>query len=138
MFKLLKSLLERYFPKSVISPKERGVAGEKLACSLLRKKGYSIEACGWRWHRYELDIIASKNNLLVFVEVKTRKSGDFGHPEQAVNSKKKRHIIKASRAYVKKNRKEKKLLRFDIVSIILTEDGGKEIKHIENAFHARF
>lgn len=138
LIKLLKSFIDRIFSASSLTPKQKGERGEKLACSLLRKKGFSILEQGWRWHRFELDIIARKQNMLIFVEVKTRKSKDFGPPELAVNKQKRLHISKAAKAYIKQKNQERRLVRFDIVSVIMSENKKPEIKHIENAFEARF
>ena len=136
-FGLLNSYIEKLFRKTPFSAADRGQKGEKLAASFLRKKGYSIRDKGWRWRRYELDIIAEKQNMVIFVEVKTRKSEKYGAPETAVNSKKKKHIAQAARWYIKQKSLSRKLIRFDIISVIIDDDGQTEVRHLENAFEIR-
>ena len=59
-----------------------GIVGEKLACTFFEQKGFVILHTNWRHGRCEVDIIASKNNVLHFIEVKTRSNKDFGLPEE--------------------------------------------------------
>jgi putative endonuclease len=65
-----------------------GKLGEQIAKKNLANKGYTILEHGWRWGKGELDFIAKKDGVLVFVEVKTRKKITFGMPEEAVSQKK--------------------------------------------------
>ena len=64
-----------------------GALAEKLAATFLQKKGFTILEHNYRYQKAEIDIIAKKNNLLVFVEVKARSGGDFGYPETFVHAK---------------------------------------------------
>ncbi|MBL4752167.1 MAG: YraN family protein [Flavobacteriales bacterium] len=110
-----------------------GEEGEEIACALLREKGYKIAERNWRTGKLELDIIATKDNTLVVVEVKTRTGNVHGDPEDFVTRPKQRHIIKATNEYIlQKDWNEE--TRFDIISIIMN---GKETKveHLENAFY---
>ena len=65
----------------------------------LNKKGFIIKVCNWRYKRAEVDIIAEYQNLIVFIEVKTRSSELFGYPEDAVNRRKQELFAKAAAAY---------------------------------------
>jgi putative endonuclease len=111
--------------------------GEGLACRYLKSKGYRILERSWRSRKYELDIIALKDGILVFAEVKTRSGDRFGLPEDAVNSKKQRRIISAAKYYLQVKKVRRHLIRFDILAILARPDEEAEINHIKNAFQAR-
>jgi len=70
-----------------MSNKEIGIFGENMAISHLSKLGFEIMHRNWRYKHLEIDIIASKDNLLHIIEVKTRSSIEFGYPEQFINKK---------------------------------------------------
>jgi putative endonuclease len=110
-----------------------GKLGEEIAAKHLIDKGFSIRATNWRFGKDEIDIIAEKDNFLVIVEVKTRRSAIFGEPEIFVNANKQRFLIRATQVYIEKYNIEKEA-RFDIVSIILNTN-TKQINHIEDAFY---
>jgi len=78
---------------------EFGKRGEDLASIWLEKNGYQILARNWRYGRREIDIIASKENLLHFVEIKSRHGPAFGLPEESVDEKKLNHIMAAAEEY---------------------------------------
>ena len=111
-----------------------GHIGEEKAVDLLQKKGYKILETNWRMGHLEVDIIASYNNEIIFVEVKTRTSSIGRTPEDAVDENKKRHLTAAANAYLK-YKKETRNLRFDVVGIIINKDDEiVDIQHYENAF----
>ncbi len=112
---------------------ELGREGEERAREFLRSLGYEILETNWRCGNHELDIIAKDGNILVVVEVKTRRSSYFGEPEAAVNAKKRRIIVKAADAYINMNALELEV-RFDIISLIIGK-GKCEIHHIPDAFY---
>ena len=109
-----------------------GKIGEDLAAQYLIDKGYVILERNWRAYRKEIDIIAIDGKDIVFIEVKTRNSNEFGNPEMAVNRKKRAHIYAAASAYYFKHKIDLDV-RFDIISI-LYHHGNPEINHIEDAF----
>lgn len=109
-----------------------GSEGEKSAAEYLQKKGYRILAVNWKYDRCEIDIIAEKNDLIIFAEVKTRTGANYGWPEEAVNPAKQRNIAKAADAYLVENNLDKEL-RFDIVSVIF-RPAKTDIYHIKDAF----
>ena len=111
---------------------ERGKIGEKLAEEYLISHGYKILHRNWRVRRYEVDIIAQKNGVLVFCEVKYRTSNLFGEPEAFVNKQKQNNILKAAAIYVGRYRWQGEN-SFDIISILADEKIPK-INHIENAY----
>jgi len=113
---------------------ETGIKGEQIAENFLLKKGYVILHCNWRFGRREVDIIAEKDNILVFVEVKTRSSYNFGFPEEAVTLKKQNFLKLAAEAFLE-NAPQYTLARFDTISILLNSGQVKEVIHFEDAFY---
>ena len=96
---------------------ELGQWGENLAAEYLRSKGYVIIDRDWRSGHRDLDIIAEDGDVVVFVEVKTRRNNLFGEPEEAIDFRK-NHI-----------RKE---IRFDIIAVTGTPETKPDIRHIQN------
>ena len=113
---------------------EFGNIGETLAQEYLVQNGYKILATNWHYRHKEVDIIAEKDNMIVFIEVKTRKTSFFGEPEMFVTREKQKSYIQAANAYINQNNRTEKV-RFDIIAIILNSSGQK-VKHIEDAFIA--
>ena len=112
--------------------KELGIEGEQLAKDYLKKNGWLILEMNYRYRRSEIDLIASKNDLLIFVEVKARSTIAFGLPEQFVDNKKAENVMKAANHYILE-KDWKGNIRFDIISIIKKEI--MELEHIEDAFY---
>lgn len=110
----------------------KGTLGETIAKDYLIENGYRIVEKNYRTKVGEIDLIAEKDNILVFVEVKSRSTTDFGLPYEAVNRKKINRIIKASLVYVKQNGYGNHQIRYDIIEVFLSRD--RRINHIENAF----
>jgi putative endonuclease len=113
--------------------KETGAKGEQEAVKFLQNNGYEILHCNWCSGKKEVDIIALKGKLLVFVEVKTRKDLAFGFPEEAVTIKKQSHIKAVADMFMEEN-KQYLQLRFDIISVIMKRGVVTEMKHFEDAF----
>lgn len=113
---------------------EIGTKGELLALIFLKNKGYEILHTNWKSGRKEIDIIAATSEFIVFVEVKTRSSFSFGYPEEAVNSGKKEAIKMAAEAYFEQYAPGK-LIRFDIISVLVKDGSAQEIVHLEDAFY---
>ena len=109
-----------------------GEQGEEAAARFLVKQGYNIVERNWRAHNCEIDIIAKKRGVLVFVEVKTRSSGMYGSPEENVDAEKIRNILFAASSYVHIKKIDMDL-RFDIISVI-KEGRIYKIKHYIAAF----
>ncbi|MFN3323068.1 MAG: YraN family protein [Bryobacteraceae bacterium] len=99
-----------------------GRTGEDLAHRRLRDLGFVIVSRNFRRRSgsAELDLVAWEGETLVFVEVKTRGTGEFGAPDRAVDAEKQIHIAKAAREYIRRSRLAPAKVRFDIVSIVLT------------------
>src|SRR5271155_4145542 len=101
-----------------MTKEELGKLGEELASEMLCKKGYVIRKRNYRFDGAEVDIIAEKDKMIVFVEVKTRESDFLSDAAQMVPMKKQRQIIKAADAYLKENDLDNEG-RFDIVVAIV-------------------
>ncbi len=112
---------------------ETGNQGENIAAKFLADKGYTILERNWRFKHWEVDIIASKNRKLHFVEVKTRNSMRFGKPEESITREKMTHLKNAAEEYQYRN-PEWKYLQFDVIAITLTNGLVKEIYLIEDVY----
>lgn len=113
--------------------KKLGARGEELAANYLVKKGYQIIQRNYYTRYGELDIISKKDNILIFVEVKTRTSTSFGLPEESVTKVKMDHLRKAALIYLNNLNQGFREIRFDVIAILI-KDNHEEITHIENAF----
>lgn len=102
-----------------------GNAGENYAENLLTQKGYKVIDRNFRCRIGEVDVIAIKDGVLVFVEVKTRKNRKFGLPEESVTPQKIYKIRRTGEWYVSQNPGLPKKHRIDVVSLVLFE--GKVI-----------
>lgn len=102
---------------------EIGKAGEKLAEVYLAEKGFEVLHRNWRCGHEEIDLIALRNGLLHFVEVKYRSSDYIGHPEEAVNKKKIRTLLRAIEQFLFQNPQFDDF-RLDILAI--TQKAGDE------------
>jgi putative endonuclease len=114
--------------------REKGNEGEDMAATFLVNAGYKILERNWQSGKNELDLIVEKDDEIIFVEVKMRKSDSYGEPWEAVNQTKRRRVIQAANAYILRYKIEKKV-RFDIVSIVKRYNQKAEILHIEEAFY---
>ncbi|MCA1757183.1 MAG: YraN family protein [Bacteroidales bacterium] len=110
-----------------------GKRGEMMAANYLTGKGYSILARNWRSGKKEIDIIAAIDNIIVFVEVKTRDEGFLVHPDEAVSVKKQRNIIFAAQKWIDLH-KHSGEARFDIITIIRSREKNI-IEHTVNAYY---
>ena len=107
---------------------ETGQAGERAATEHLRREGYDIRALNWRQGRYELDIVALKEGVLHFVEVKTRRAGSLTPPEAAATQRKFRALSRAAECYLRTTGWEGEV-QFDEAF----PDGTIRVELIENA-----
>lgn len=113
--------------------KELGKKGEEVALRFLKKKGYRIIERNYVCKMGEMDIIAKEKDALVFVEVKTRTSKDFGPPQLAVDSTKQKQLSKVALNFLKEKKLGDIKARFDVVAILLSPK-GEEIELIRDAF----
>jgi putative endonuclease len=111
-----------------------GRSGEEIAFQYLKNKKYRIIKRSFRMFRGEIDIIAFERGTLVFFEVKTRRSKDFGLPEESVTKAKQNQVKKIAQGFLVKNGLEDVECRFDVISISLDENQEYSIRHIKDAF----
>jgi len=113
---------------------EVGKLGEKSARKFLKKRGYRIRETGFRCPHGEIDIVAQQKDHLVFVEVRTKSSLDFGTPEESITQAKKKKLIASALTYINTHQKLPSLWRIDVVAIELDDKRKpKRIELIENA-----
>ena len=114
-----------------------GIKGERAVEVLLKQQGYRILDRNFRSRFGEIDLIVTKGNSLVFVEVKTRSTNAFGFPEEAVDPKKQRQVRRMAAEYISKCGKKGYFseIRFDVAAVTANSDGQVEnIRILEGAF----
>ena len=111
-----------------------GKLGENIAREYLKNKGYNIIEQNYRTKYAEIDLIAKKDNALVFIEVRTKTGEQFGTPEDTINRDKKRKLRMNSMAYIAR-KKWKGLYQIDAVCIVLNPNQKLErLNHYENIY----
>jgi putative endonuclease len=100
-----------------VNRKALGEEGEELAAQKLEESGFQIRDRNWRTPEGELDIVAQEGDVIVFVEVKARRSRLYGLPEEAITRKKRAHLLKAALAYLEAHNLQDANWRFDLVAI---------------------
>ena len=115
-----------------MSRRKIGNTGEEQAAVYLKQMGFTILERNFRTPFGEVDMIASKDNVVVYFEVKYRSTGNYGDPLEAVNQKKQRQISRVANYHYASYAKGRELpCRFDVIGIY----GDGTIRHIENAFY---
>ena len=110
-----------------------GRDGEKIAKQYLEDCGYEILDENWTHGKSEIDLIAYKNQIMVFVEVKARTSIAFGVPEDFVEKRKQKQMELAFLAYIEIMNHQNDI-RFDIIAITFTKNKEYKLNHIQDAF----
>ena len=110
-----------------------GQAGEDFSAKFLESRGYKIIDRNFKIRSAEIDIIAEKDNTIIFVEVKTRSNIRHGLPVEAVNLKKQKRIITAASVFLQDEKYFDFNCRFDVIEVYSVDDELK-LRHIENAF----
>lgn len=133
-----KLLSKNSYKKENVTAVSTGMLGEEAAVKALKKHKYKIIERNYRTKMGEIDIIAKDGEYTVFVEVRLRKTNDFGSPADSINQRKQQKIIKTAQIYAVKNDIYDTPMRFDAVLINAETDGEKlvneEIQIIKNAF----
>ncbi len=106
-----------------------GSAGEKRAVKFLKNKGFKILKTNYKTPFGEIDIIAEDDSVIVFIEVKTRTSENYGLPREAVDRRKQEKYYRTATFYLQREKKMERECRFDVVEV-----ENKKINHIFNAF----
>lgn len=126
--------------RALIMPNNRqklGQTGESLAAWYLKKNGYNIIEQNYRTPLGEIDIIAREKKIIVFVEVKSRRSNRFGNPKWAVTPQKQRKISRVALQYLKSTRQMNISARFDVVAVSSNRDEPR-IEIVKNAFELAY
>jgi putative endonuclease len=110
-----------------------GRKGESLAKEHLEKAGYEILDENWTHGKLEVDLIAYKNKVMIFTEVKTRTGNWFGEPEDFVDERKQKLLAEAADEYIYLMNHQGEV-RFDIISVLFDKQTNYTINHIEDAF----
>ncbi len=110
-----------------------GRKGESLAKAHLENAGYEILDENWTHGKLEVDLIAYKNNMIIFTEVKTRTGNYFGEPEDFVDTRKQRLLADAADEYIYLMDHQGEV-RFDIISVLFDKNDNFVLNHIEDAF----
>ncbi len=111
-----------------------GARGEALGWNFLQKQGYAILEKNYRTRFGEIDVIAEKEGVIVFLEVKTRRDTQFGLPQEAVDWKKRQKLGRVAEAFLQKKRLENREARFDILSVLWDGTREPEFSILEDAF----
>ena len=133
----LSSRWRNRFSRSKKSPEHlrSGARGEKLAARFLRHNGYKVLHRNFRGRTGgEIDIVCRDKDTLVFVEVKTRGSEEFGRPFEAVRADQQRRISRGGLAWLRMLDNPEILFRFDVVEVVVGENGKPRFELIKNAF----
>ena len=112
----------------------RGELGEGAAKKHLQKLGLIFLTANFRSARGEIDLIFRDGDCLAFVEVKTRSSEDWTRPAAAVNAERRRRLSKCALDYLRLLKNPAVKIRFDIVEVLLSDGGVREIRHLPNTF----
>jgi len=112
---------------------ELGLRGEALAKAHLESTGYEILDENWTHGKLEVDLIAYKDRVIIFTEVKTRTGNSYGEPEDFVDARKQRLLADAADEYIYLMNHEGEV-RFDIISVLFDRQDNYVINHIEDAF----
>lgn len=114
---------------------QTGAAGERIARHYLRAKGYAIVECNWSTAFGELDIVAKRDDLLVFVEVKTRRGASTESALEAVTAAKHERLLKAVYQYLhERDIDADSQWRLDVIGVAIAANGPPRIDHVEDAF----
>jgi len=113
-----------------------GERGERAAARYLKRRGYKLIARGHRLFPGEIDLVAIDRGTLVFVEVKTRRSADAGHPAEAVTADKQRRLTRLAVTFLKRHGLLEHPARFDVLAITWPHGRRPTIEHFQNAFDA--
>ena len=110
--------------------KELGNIGEQIAVEYLEKNNYQILKRNFYCKQGEIDIIAKDEQEIVFIEVKTRSSINFGQPSEAVNKIKQKHMYRTAQYFLYKSNCMNNFIRFDVIEVLI-ENGKFNVNHIK-------
>lgn len=112
---------------------ELGRNAEARAAAYLRTRGWRIRHANWRCRHKEIDLVAERDGVVAFVEVKARTGTAYGHPLEAIDPRKRRGLAQAARLWVARHGRRGEAYRFDTVSVLATPE-GLSVEHTEDAW----
>ncbi len=110
-----------------------GELGERLAVRWLEKSGWKILARRFRSGRRDIDVVAERDGLIAFVEVKARSGSEFGDPVEAVHRRKQRELTKSAQVWIDRHGRLGEYYRFDVMGV-LVRDRRVYVRHVPGAF----
>jgi len=120
----------------MVTRHDKGREGEFLAAEYLKQHGIKVVAQNFRCPIGEIDLIGRDGKTIVFVEVRSRSTANYGLPQESISRSKQRRLTRLAQWYLKRYGLERESARFDVVAI-LWQDGKPELTWIVNAFEAR-
>jgi putative endonuclease len=123
-------------PAYKLTRQQKGRLGEEAACDWLREHNYRILRQNWRCRSGEIDIVASHEGMIVFIEVRSRSgNGRFGTPQESVDIRKIQQVRATASVYLQMTGETNDQIRFDVIAVILDKAGETvSVDHIINAF----
>jgi putative endonuclease len=119
-----------------LARQELGAAGERVAERWLRARGWCILARRFRSGHRDVDLIARRERVVAFVEVKTRRGLDFGDPTEAVGWRKRRELTRSAQVWIDRCGEPGAVYRFDVVAVLVEARTAVRVRHVEDAFQA--
>ncbi|HWP69766.1 MAG TPA: YraN family protein [Gemmatimonadaceae bacterium] len=112
---------------------EFGLQGERIAERWLQTRGWKVLQRRYRSGHRDIDLIAQRDELVAFVEVKARMGADFGDPVEAVNWKKRNELVRSAYTWIDRHGRAGEVYRFDVIGVLVTGERVR-VRHVENAF----
>ncbi|MCM3131963.1 YraN family protein [Paenibacillus polysaccharolyticus] len=123
-------------PGGKLTRQQKGKIGEEEACRCLKEQDYAILQRNWRCRSGEVDIIALREDVLIFVEVRSRSyNSGFGTPQESVDQRKMQQVRSTAAVYLQMTGEQTRQIRFDVIAVMMNHAGEMmSVKHLENAF----
>ncbi len=132
--KFLQRIRARWSRKGKPAHLRHGELGERAAKRQLKRQGLKFLTANFRSPRGEVDLVMRDGDCLVFVEVKTRSSEEWGRPAAAVDRERRQRLSRVALDYLRLLRNPQVKLRFDVVEVLLEDGDVKEVRHLPNTF----
>ncbi|UPK46205.1 YraN family protein [Paenibacillus pabuli] len=123
-------------PTSKLTRQQKGRLGEEAACEWLREHNYRILKRNWRCRSGEIDIVASHEGMIIFIEVRSRSgTAQYGTPQESVDIRKMQQVRATASVYLQMTGETNHQIRFDVIAVMLDKAGETvSVDHIINAF----
>jgi putative endonuclease len=131
---LLERIRARWSRRGKPQHLRHGELGERAARKQLRRQGLKFLTANFRSARGEIDLVMRDHDCLVFVEVKTRSSEEWGRPAAAVDRERRQRLSRAALDYLRLLKNPQVKVRFDVVEVLLADGAVKEVRHLPNTF----